>query len=342
MNDVAVAEVVLDILQRPHHRVRCDRWARTGAANRRSATGRSDGVQSCIAWVVEAHLDGDDSARSAWSVANSTPRRRSAIQRFFSQGASRRLHLGAGPQPIENMTRSRALIDIVNAFEFSAGELAEVRSAWNVTPPDETWHMGRHHHTWDTARTDEDLRDVVELSRRLIGGHAGFELPGEPPTDADIAALRRRLDLRADALELCLRHALGDQHETLVGYLLVYPLDASATADILAGRATSAADIEGQIATTFAAEDSLYIGMVLGSDLSARVSVMERCIARVSKWTAAHPDGWVLAKRSTDDGERWLSSYGFVPVSDRDGIWMRDPSLPDGRRSRRRRVASVA
>ena len=253
------------------------------------------------------------------------------------------MHLGAGLQPIEKLTRSRALIDIVNAFEFSATELAEVRSAWNVTPPDEAWHMGRHHHTWDTARTDEDLRGVVELSRRLIGGQAGFGFPGEPPTDADIASLRRRLDLRADALELCLRHTLGELHETLVGYILAYPLDASATADVLAGRATCAADLDyGQIATTFATEDSLYVGMVLGSDLSARVSVMERCLTRVSKWTAAHPDGWVLAKRATADGERWLSSYDFVPVTDREGIWMRDPSLPAGRRDKRRRIASVS
>lgn len=342
MSEVAVAQIVLDILRRPHHRARCERWARTGAANHRSAAGGNDGVQSCIAWVVEAHLDGEDSARAAWSVPNSTPRRRSAIQRFFSQGASRRTNPGTGVQPIEKLTRSRALIDIVNAFSFAADELAEIRSAWNITAPDETGHMGRHHHIWDTARTDDDLRDVVELSRRLIGGRAGFALPGEPLTDADIAALRKRLDLRADALELCVRRALGEQDETLVGYLLIYPLEASATAEILAGRATSAADIEGQIAITFAAEDSLYIGMVLGSDLSARVSVMERCIARVRKWTAAHPDGWVLAKRATDDGERWLSSYGFVPVSDRDGIWMRDPTLPDGRRGRRRRIASVA
>lgn len=28
-----------------------------------------------------------------------------------------------------------------------------------------------HHHVWQAARTDEDLRGVVEL-----GGHAGFEL----------------------------------------------------------------------------------------------------------------------------------------------------------------------
>jgi hypothetical protein len=346
MNDMAVVDVVWDILQRPHHRVRCERWARTGAAPQLSIAGRSGGgSQSCIAWVVEAHLDGEDSARSAWSVPDSSPRRRSAIQRFFSQGASRWTRIGAGPQPIEKLTRSRALIDIVNAFGFSAAELAEVRSAWTAALPDETWHMGRHHHSWDTARTDDDLRDVVELSRRLIGGQADFGLPGDPPTEADIAPLRRRLDLRADALELCLRHALGEPYETLVGYILIYPLDASGTADILAGRALSAADLDdSQVATTFAAEDSLYIGMVLGSDLSARVSVMERCIARVSKWTAPHPDGWVLAKRSTGDGERWLSSYDFVPVSDRDGIWMRDPSLApsDRRRGRRRRIASIA
>lgn len=225
MSDVAVADAVMGILQRPHHRERLGRWARTGAANTRAAVDRNDGVQSCIAWVVEAHLDGEESARIAWSVPSSTPRRRSAIQRFFSQGASRRMHVGGGLPPIDKMTRSRALIDIVNAFEFSAPELAEVRSAWNAVPPDETWHMGRHHHSWDTARTDEDLRGVVELSRRLIGGQAGFGLPGEPPTDADIAPLRRRLDLRADALELCVRHELGEQHETLVGYILAYPLE---------------------------------------------------------------------------------------------------------------------
>ena len=81
--------------------------------------------------------------------------------------------------------------------------------------------------------------------------------------------------------------------------------------------------------------------MVLGSDLSARVSVMERCITRITKWTAAHPDGWVLAKRATEDGERWLGCYDCVPVADRDGIWMRDPSLPATRRGTRRRIAST-
>lgn len=343
MSDVAVADAVWDILKRPPHRTRWERWTRSGPTNHQPGDDRNGGAQNCVAWAVEAHLDGEDVARAAWSVPNSTPRRRSAIQRFFSQGASRRMHVRAGYQPIEMLTRSRALIDIVNAFRLSDVELAEVRSAWKIAPPLETRHMGRRHHIWDTARTDDDLRGVVELSRRLIGGQAGFELPGEPPTDADIAPLRNRLDLRADALELCLRHRLSESHETLVGYVLAYPLDATATGDVLAGRANSAADLDdSQVATTFATEDSLYIGMVLGSDLSARVSVMEHCITRVSKWTAAHPDGYVFAKRSTADGERWLTSYDFVPVSDRDGIWMRSPSLPAARRPKRRLIASVA
>ena len=80
--------------------------------------------------------------------------------------------------------------------------------------------------------------------------------------------------------------------------------------------------------------------MVLGSDLPARAAVMEHCIRRATSWAAAHPDNFVFAKRSTADGERWLESYGFVPVTDRDGIWMRTPSTAFARRRKRRLVAS--
>lgn len=103
---VAVAQVVSEILGRPHHRARWQLWERTGATGRRGPVdGRGAGAQSCVAWVVEAHLDGEATGRTAAG--------------------------GGGPQPIAKLTRSRALIDIVAAFAFSDAEQAEIRSAWH-------------------------------------------------------------------------------------------------------------------------------------------------------------------------------------------------------------------
>jgi hypothetical protein len=135
-----------------------------------------------------------------------------------------------------------------------------------------------------------------------------------------------------------------DAPETVAVAVADHPLTARATTDILAGRITSAEQFtDGQVATSFAGEDSLYIGMVLGADWSARVSVMGHCIQRLTKWMGAHPDGYLFAKRSTEDGERWLTRQGFRPVTDTDGIWMRDPALPAVRRKRsRRRLIATA
>jgi hypothetical protein len=347
MSDKAVADVVWEILKRPRHRARWEDWSRPGATGQRHNGDEYNGAQSCVAWVVCAHREGEEATRAQWSEPNSTPHRRSAIQRFFSQGASRHRRKASKTKGnrIEDLTRSVALIDIVNAFAFSSDELSEVCAAWGVKVSDSQGHMGRSVHAWETARTDDDLRDVVELSRRLIGGTAGFKRStGELPTDAEIAPLRRRLDQRADALELCVRHRLDDPDEILVGYFLAYPLTARATADILAGRITSAEQFtDDQVATSFTGEDSLYIGMVLGADWSARVSVMGHCIQRLTKWMGAHPDGYLFAKRSTEDGERWLTRQDFRPVTDTDGIWMRDPALPAVRRKRsRRRLIATA
>lgn len=334
-----VAEAVWKILQRAHHRHRWEEWSRNGAVVRRKGADELDGAQSSIAWVVDDFRY--DGVRNEWNQVNSSPSARAAVQRFFRSGATPLKSAVAGP--IEGCTRSKILIAIVNAFEFDDAEIAEVRDALLAGRQPETWHMGQSIHTWEIARSDEDLRQVVQLSRQVIGGSADFKAPGpELPTLADIAPLRRRLDIRADALELCLRHELDQDVETLVGYLLAYPLDSSVTARILAGDVTGADQFaDRQIATSFADENSLYIGMVLGADLPSRAAVMERCIARVTSWAAAHPEGRIFAKRSTDDGERWLEHYGFMPVGESDGIWLRDPTAPGSRR-RRRRLAAVA
>ena len=335
-----VADVAWDILNRPHHRTKWQAWSRPGARGRGAQAG-DEGAQSCIAWVIDDFKMPD--VRRTWGMANSSPVARSAVQRFFRQGA--RPFPDVSPHaPLERITRSRVLLDIVSAFAFTTEEVDEIRHSFAAHAADGTGHMGSSLHTWETARTNDDLRGVIELSRRIIGGRAGFKEPStDPPLLTDIAPLRSRLDTRADALELCIRHRVGDDHDTLVGYLLAYPLREAATTRILQGEADGADGItDDEIAVTYAEETSLYIGMVLGADLAARASVMERCIYRTTSWVSAHPDAYVFAKRSTDDGERWLDTYGFVPVNDRSGIWLRHPSTPTDRRRRRRVVATVA
>ena len=338
MSQPAVADVVWDILRRPRHRERWEAWSRPGAVRRRNTDG-DDGAQSAIAWVVDDHRYG---ARQEWATPDTSPTSRSAVQRFFQQGA--RLRAGSDATgPLERITRSDILRSIIEAFEFDPDELNEVRAAFaaDVDAEPEGWHMGHGLHTWDLAAADADLKGVVQLSRQAIGGSAGFKSSEATPTARDIAPLRARIDTRPDALELCLRHGVDDDYETLVGYMLAYPLSRNLTARILAGDVSGAEEFtEDDIATAFADEAAIYIGMVLGSDLAARTSVMERCIHRVTRWTSAHPDGLVLAKRSTDDGGRWLEAYGFQPIGDAAGIWMRDPSVPFTRRRKRRLVVS--
>ena len=334
-----VAQVVSEILSRPRHRRRWEAWSRPGPQQRQPNTA-GDGAQSSIAWVIDNHRY--ERVGDLWRVTDSKASSRSAVQRFFRQGARLRANT-SGSEPIEQLTRSVVLTDIVRAFEFTDDEVGEIRTALGATPPDQrTNHMGESLHIWEIARSDEDLRNVVELSRRVIGGRAGFKPPTlEGPSHKDIAPLRERLDTRADAIELCLRHRVNEDSETVVGYCLAYPLNRSVSQAILSGEIIGAEQIDdSQVATSFAEEDSLYIGMVLGSDLPAKASVMERCIRRTTSWAAAHPDNYVFAKRSTVEGERWLESYGFVPVTDRSGIWMRAPSTPIARRRRRRLVAT--
>ncbi|MGL5811557.1 MAG: helix-turn-helix domain-containing protein [Nocardioides sp.] len=191
-------------------------------------------------------------------------------------------------------------------------------------------HLGDTHHAWRVARGEADLQDVIELSRRTIGGQAGFApLTAPPPTTRDAAPLQDRLNRRADAVELCLRRHLDQDGETLVGYLMMYPLDETATGQILAGEVTGAEQIRPTaIAATHGDEFSLYIAMVLGADISSRSAVMERCINRVSRWSAAHPAGRILARRATSDGQRWMKRYGFLPIGDDHGVWLRDAETP--------------
>lgn len=200
-------------------------------------------------------------------------------------------------------------------------------------------HLGGSFHTWAAARTRADLCDVVALSRQVIGGQAGFKAAGgAAPDEADVAPLRRLIDRRPDAVQMCLREdLLNSRQQYLVGYLLLYPLTEAGTDAVLSGRATSADQFDQSGVCGAAAEEvSLYLGMVLGVDVAARASVMERCVRRVSRWADEHSGGYIFAKRSTADGQRWLEGYGFVPVTTRDGIWLRDGAA--SRRWQRRRL----
>jgi transcriptional regulator with XRE-family HTH domain len=162
-------------------------------------------------------------------------------------------------------------------FQVSAADLGLVRPKSDVPrdtgaePAADERHLGRSFHIWDVARTDDDPCGVVDLSRRVMRGRAGFRHPSAaPPTTRDVAPLRGRLDVRSDVLEVCLRQTIDGDDESLVGYVLAYPLDADATARILAGEVTGADQIaDSHVATTMAKEGSLYVAMVLGADPAA-------------------------------------------------------------------------
>ena len=331
----SVSQVVWDILMRPHHRARWEAWSRPGLRG-----NDDDGAQTCIAWVVDDYRY--DDAKELWKEPNSSPSSRSAVQRLFRQGA--RAVPGANDgMPLSRLTRSRILTDLVSAFDIGGQELDELRSAFRSPTATGTAHMGPSFHTWDVAQTDEDLRAVVQLSRRVIGGHAGFKTDnGDAPTASDIAPLREQVNRRPDAIELCIRNEIGGGSDTLVGYMLAYPVDAEAAAGLRSGAMTSAVDfMPDGIAQRVTDEAALYIGMVLGCDLPARASVMDRCITRWTTWASMHPESQIFAKRSTADGERWLEKYGFLPVADRDAIWVRSASAPVAQPRRRRLVAAT-
>lgn len=194
--------------------------------------------------------------------------------------------------------------------------------------------LGSSFYSWELVRENTDFNDVVALSRKVLGGEAGFQpASGAPLTEGDIAPLRRRIQARLDSLELCRSQKIDCHDGTLVGYIFTYPLKSSVTARMLTGEITSAAQIpDSQIASTAAREESLYVAMVLGVDSVARAVVMQRCIDRVTRWSAAHPVGHVFGKGSTSDGRRWLRASGFVPIHDPQAIWRRDPDAPVYRR----------
>lgn len=332
-----VATVIWGILMRPHHRARWESWARPGLR----ATSEEDGAQTCIAWVIDDYLYVD--VKEDWKQPSSSPSKRSAVQRLFRQGAQA-LPNARDDMPLAKLTRSQILTDIVAAFGIADDELDEIRTALHGPSAGGSAHMGPSFHTWDPIQGADDLRAVVQLSRRVIGGHAGFKPDnGHAPTDADIAPLVELTNRRPDAVELCVRNEIDSDDDTLVGYLLAYPVQADTAAAMLDGSISTAVDIDlDQIATTVSQESALYIGMVLGSDLAARATVMDWCLHRCKIWADVHRDSYIFAKRSTADGQRWLEKYGFVPVTDEDHIWARRASMPTTRPRRRRLIPAAA
>ena len=332
-----VATVIWDILMRPHHRARWEPWARPGLR----ANGDDDGAQTCIAWVIDDYRYGD--IKDEWKQSSSSPSTRSAVQRLFREGA-RAVPNARDDMPVAKLTRSRILSDIVAAFGIADDELDEIRAALHSPSAGGTAHMGPSFHDWDTVQGPDDLRAVVQLSRRVIGGHAGFKPDnGQTPTDADIAPLVELTNRRRRCRSTCAYATRStSDHDTLVGYLLAYPVQADVAAGMLSGSITTAVDIDlDQIATTVVEESALYIGMVLGVDLSARAAVMDHCLHRCTVWAGHHRDGYIFAKRSTADGQRWLENYGFVPVTDEDHLWARQTSMPNTRPRRRRLVPAT-
>ncbi len=332
-----VAAVTWDIVMRPHHRARWEPWNRP---HRMTKTTGHEAAQTSIGWVVDDYRYGD--VKEQWKESGSSPSTRSALQRLFSQGA-RSVPNATDNMPFKQLTRSRILTDLVAAFGIEGDELDEIRSAFRSRPVSGGAHMGPAFHTWDVVQGDDDLRAVVQLSRQVIGGHAGFKADAtQVPNEGDIASLRERSNIRPDAIDLCVRNEIEGDQDTLVGYMLAYPVDAEAAGGLLSGTITNAADIVLEnIASRAVDEDALYVGMVLGSDLSARATVMDQCLHRCSAWAARHPNGHIFAKRATDDGERWLHNYGFVPVTDKDHIWVRRCSAPLARPRRRRLVPAA-
>lgn len=335
-NSRTVATVIWDILMRPHHRARWETWSRPGMRG----NGKDDGAQTCVAWVIEDYRYGD--AKEEWKQPGSSPSSRKAVQRLFSEGASA-LPTAGKDAPLVKLTRSQILTDIVAAFGIIDDELDEIRAALHSPNASGSAHMGPSFHTWEPVHGPDDLRAVVQLSRRVIGGHAGFKPDnGQTPTDADIAPLVELTNRRPDAVELCVRNEIDSENDTLVGYMLAYPVQAEVAAGMLDGTITNAVDIDlDKIATTVTQEAALYIGMVLGSDLSARATVMDWCLHRCTVWGNAHRDAYIFAKRSTADGQRWLEKYGFVPVTDEDHIWARQTAMPNNRPRRRRLVPAA-
>ncbi len=304
----SVGSVAWEILMRPHHRARWTAWSRPGLRG-----DDEDGAQTCIAWVIDDYRY--DDAKERWKEPNSSPSARSAVQRLFRQGA-RPVPNATDEMPLRQLTKSRVLSDLVAAFEVAGDELDEIRSAFRSTSEAGTAHMGQSFHNWDLVQSDDDLKAVVQLSRRVIGGHAGFKADtSQPPTDGDIAPLREFIGRRADAVQLCVRNDVEGKTDTLVGYMLAYPVAPDAAQGLLTGSIQEASQIGPErIANRAVDEAALYVGMVLGSDLSAR---------------------------STADGERWLEKYGFRPVAGRDHIWVRQASTPLAQPRRRRLTAAT-
>lgn len=300
-----------------------------------------EAAQTAVAWVIDDYRYGD--VKDEWKQPSSSPSTRSAVQRLFRQGA-RAVPNAADDMPLAKLTRSRILTDLVAAFGIADDELDEIRVALHSPSAGGSAHMGAGFHTWEQVHGGDDLRAMVQLSRRVIGGHAGFKPDnGQTPSDADIAPLVELTNRRPDAVELCVRNEIEEDHDTLVGYLLAYPVQEATAAGMLNGSITNAVDIDlDQIAGTVTQESALYIGMVLGSDLAARAAVMDECLRRCTTWASSHRDGYIFAKRSTADGQRWLERYGFVPVTDEDHIWARQTAVPNNRPRRRRLVPAAA
>ena len=334
-----VAAVIWDILMRPHHRARWETWTRPGLRG----NGDDDGAQTCIAWVIEDYRYGD--AKDDWKQPSSSPSSRSAVQRLFRRRCSRgpqrpRGHAAGQDDPLPDPVRHRGrLRNRRRRARRDPGRAPQSQRRRQCPHGPQLPHLG----TGSGCRRSPGRGPAQPAE--VIGGHAGFKPDnGQTPTDADIAPLVELTNRRPDAIGLCIRNEIDSDHDTLVGYLLAYPVQAEVAEGMLNGTITNAVDIDlgpdrhDRIQKSQRSTSAWSSGV----DLSARAAVMDWLPPPLLRPDGrTHRDGYIFAKRSTADGQRWLEKYGFLPVTDEDHIWARQTSRPRNRPRRLRLIPDV-
>lgn len=169
----------------------------------------------------------------------------------------------------------------------------------------------------------DDIEKVVALGTLLVGDY-----------HIDAATLRRRYAINNEIIT-CLYESNSDR---LLGYFILYPLNADAFRRIVAGDIRNGRGIlDKHLCRAFGHASAIYIGMVGGVKTHAEGYVMQELLERVRLLIMDPKLKAIFTRGATSDGQRVVKSYGFqkLPTPSEISVLYNNEELPTHPRIRR-------
>lgn len=158
---------------------------------------------------------------------------------------------------------------------------------------------------------DEDIKTICTLGRKAIGS-----------SHPDEITLTQRLAKNRNIIKCLIRKVDGG---SIVGYYTIYPITAETRTKILSEQIISGKQFaQTQISTSFSSCTAIYISMIYGSSLLSKACVLWtlKNDLNTTRRTNKNLD-LLFARPATSAGLRLLRKYGFEPINDERGIWLR-------------------